>query len=102
MILAARPAMGKTALALNIARNVALGGVGVGLFSLEMSKGQLVTRMLVSQARVEAGKVRTGFLSKERDWPKLTGPRRRCTSSPSTSTTPRASTSPSSEAAPVA
>ena len=72
MILAARPAMGKTALALNIARNVALGGVGVGLFSLEMSKGQLVTRMLVSQARVEAGKVRTGFLSKERDWPKLT------------------------------
>ena len=72
IILAARPAMGKTALALNIARNVALGGVGVGIFSLEMSAGQLVTRMLVSQARVEAGKVRTGFLSAESDWPRLT------------------------------
>lgn len=72
IILAARPAMGKTALALNIARNVALGGVGVGIFSLEMSAGQLVTRMLVSQSRVDAGKVRTGFLSKERDWPRLT------------------------------
>ncbi len=72
MILAARPAMGKTALALNIARNVALSGVGVGVFSLEMSAGQLVTRMLVSQARVEASKVRTGFLSKDKDWPRLT------------------------------
>ncbi len=72
MILAARPAMGKTALALNIARNVALEGVGVGIFSLEMSAGQLVTRMLVSQARVEAGKVRTGYLSTERDLPRLT------------------------------
>jgi replicative DNA helicase len=64
--------MGKTALALNIARNVARHDVGVGIFSLEMSAGQLVTRMLVSQSRVEAGKVRTGFLSKEQDWPRLT------------------------------
>ncbi len=72
MILAARPAMGKTALALNIARSVALEGHGVGIFSLEMSAGQLVTRMLVAQARVSAGSVRTGMLSRDKDWPALT------------------------------
>lgn len=72
IILAARPAMGKTAFVLNIAKNVAMQGYGVGMFSLEMSAGQLVTRVLVSQARVNAGKVRTGNLSKETDWPKLT------------------------------
>ena len=71
LILAARPAMGKTALALNIARNVALEGHGVGIFSLEMSCGQLATRMLVSQARVHAGSVRTGMLSRDKDWPAL-------------------------------
>ncbi len=72
IILAARPAMGKTALCLNIAKNVALQGYGVGLFSLEMSAGQLVNRVLVSESRVHAGKVRTGMLNKEQDWPKLT------------------------------
>ena len=72
IILAARPAMGKTAFCLNIAKNVAMQGYGVGLFSLEMSAGQLVTRVLVSTARVGAGKVRTGKLSKDSDWPKLT------------------------------
>ncbi len=72
IILAARPAMGKTALALNIARSVALQGHGVGIFSLEMSRGQLVTRMLVAHAKVNAGNVRTGRLSKDRDWPALT------------------------------
>ncbi len=72
LILAARPAMGKTALALNISQNVALrAGVGVGLFSLEMSRGQLAVRMLCAEARVDAGKLRTGFLSREKDWPKL-------------------------------
>ena len=71
LILAARPAMGKTALALNIAKAVALQGHGVGVFSMEMSAGQLVTRMLVSEARVDAGKVRTGRLSVEHDWPRL-------------------------------
>jgi replicative DNA helicase len=71
IILAARPAMGKTALALNIARNVALQGHGVGIFSLEMSCGQLVTRMLVSHAKVHAGNVRTGRLSHDREWPAL-------------------------------
>jgi replicative DNA helicase len=71
LILAARPAMGKTALALNIAQNAALiDGIGVGLFSLEMSRGQLVTRMLCCQARVEAGRVRTGRLAAD-DWERL-------------------------------
>jgi replicative DNA helicase len=72
IILAARPAMGKTALALNLARQAAGTGVGVGVFSLEMSCGQLATRLLCSEAKVDAGKVRTGYLSKERDWPRLT------------------------------
>jgi len=72
IILAARPAMGKTAFCLNIAKNVAMQGFGVGMFSLEMSAGQLVTRVLVSTARVGAGKVRTGRLSQDTDWPKLT------------------------------
>lgn len=71
LILAARPAMGKTALALNIAQNAALiDGCGVGIFSLEMSRGQLVTRMLCCHARVEAGGVRTGRL-KEDEWTRL-------------------------------
>jgi len=72
VILAARPAMGKTALALNVGLNVAKEGHGVGLFSLEMSAGQLVTRLLCVEGRVDAGKVRTGFLSREHDWPNLT------------------------------
>ncbi|MCK6506683.1 replicative DNA helicase [Myxococcota bacterium] len=71
VILAARPAMGKTALALNFARYAAMSGAGVGVFSLEMSKGQLATRMLTSAARVDAGKVRTGDLSRDQDWPRL-------------------------------
>jgi replicative DNA helicase len=72
VVLAARPAMGKTALALNIAQNAAMkAGIGVGFFSLEMSRGQLATRMLCTQARVDAGKIRTGYLSREEDWPKL-------------------------------
>ncbi|MBX2800457.1 MAG: replicative DNA helicase [Myxococcales bacterium] len=68
LILAARPGMGKTALALNIAQNVALiEKRAVGLFSLEMSRGQLVTRMMCCHALVDAGKVRTGTLDTE-DW----------------------------------
>jgi replicative DNA helicase len=71
IILAARPAMGKTALALNFVVNAALmGGVGVGLFSLEMSRGQLVTRILCRQARVEGGKARTGQLGED-DWERM-------------------------------
>jgi replicative DNA helicase len=72
VILAARPGMGKTALALNIAANAAATGAGVGIFSLEMSRAQLATRMLCCQARVDSHSVRTGMLNKERDWPRLT------------------------------
>jgi replicative DNA helicase len=68
LILAARPGMGKTALAINIAQNVALlERKTVGIFSLEMSRGQLVTRMLCCQARVESEKVRRGRLDSD-DW----------------------------------
>ncbi|HBG61418.1 MAG: replicative DNA helicase [Omnitrophica WOR_2 bacterium GWF2_38_59] len=72
IIVAGRPSMGKSALAVSIAENVSIiGGKNVAIFSLEMSKEQLVQRMLCSQARVDAHKVRSGFLSPS-DWPKLT------------------------------
>ena len=68
IILAARPSMGKTALALNLAQNAALtSNATVAIFSLEMARGQLVTRMLCSEARVDASKVRTGRLDAA-DW----------------------------------
>lgn len=64
MILAARPAMGKTAFALNIAENVCFkGGTPVGIFSLEMSAEQLVHRIICSQAEVESEKIKTGALN---------------------------------------
>lgn len=63
-ILAARPAMGKTAFAINIAENVCFkGGMPVGIFSLEMSAEQLVMRVISSQSGVESGKIQTGSLS---------------------------------------
>lgn len=72
IILAGRPSMGKSALAVSIGENVGIHSKeGVAIFSLEMSKEQLVQRMLCSQARVDAHKVRSGFLSPQ-DWPKLT------------------------------
>lgn len=62
-ILAARPAMGKTALAINIAENVCFkSGLPVGVFSLEMSADQLVHRMVCSQSEVPSDKIRTGAL----------------------------------------
>ena len=69
IILAARPSVGKTSLALDIARQAAIKSKqGVGIFSLEMSKEQLVDRMLCSQANVSLWKMRTGNLSdKEED-----------------------------------
>jgi replicative DNA helicase len=70
IVVAARPGMGKTAFCLNIAAHAAFGGVGVGIFSLEMAKEQLVLRMLCSEARVDNSKVRSGYLG-ERDFPKL-------------------------------
>ncbi|HLF18248.1 MAG TPA: replicative DNA helicase [Candidatus Omnitrophota bacterium] len=72
IVVAGRPSMGKSALAVSIAESVAVTHKRcVAIFSLEMSKEQLVQRMLCSQARVDAHKVRSGFLSPA-DWPKLT------------------------------
>jgi replicative DNA helicase len=72
IILAARPSMGKTSLALDIARFAALhGNVPTAFFSLEMSKEQLGMRMLCAEARVNSSKLRTGYIAKS-DWPKLT------------------------------
>ncbi|MCD6153032.1 MAG: replicative DNA helicase [Syntrophobacterales bacterium] len=72
VIIAGRPSMGKTALAINIAQNAAIEmEVPVALFSLEMSKEQLAIRMLSSEARVDSQRLRKGFLG-ETDWPKLT------------------------------
>jgi len=66
VILAARPSMGKTALALNIAEHVALRkGTPVGIFSLEMSKQQLLMRFLCAESLVDAHKVRTGYIGKD-------------------------------------
>ena len=71
IVLAGRPSHGKTALAMDIARHAALkSGLSVGVFSLEMSGGQLVRRALCSLAGVNLRKLRDGFLS-ERDFPNL-------------------------------
>ena len=76
IIIAARPSMGKTAFCLNIAQHAALNPqhhgqkAVVGVFSLEMSKEQLVQRMLCSQARVDAHRLRTGMLGRD-DWRRL-------------------------------
>ncbi len=72
IVVAGRPAMGKSSLTLCIAEHVALGHkAGVALFSLEMSKENVVQRMLCSHARINAHNVRTGMLSTS-DWPNLT------------------------------
>ncbi|MEX2584469.1 MAG: replicative DNA helicase [Gemmatimonadota bacterium] len=71
VIVAARPSMGKTALTLNIAQHAAIGAHrSVAFFSLEMSKEALVQRMLTSEARVDASRVRTGRL-RDDDYPRL-------------------------------
>ena len=71
VLVAARPAMGKSAFALNIATNAAVRAkVPVAIFSLEMSKEQMVNRILCSEAMVDSNKVRTGKLD-EQDWAKL-------------------------------
>lgn len=72
VIIAGRPSMGKTSFALGIAQNAAIHHqIPVALFSLEMSKEQLVMRMLTSQSKVDASRLRIGKL-KDTDWPKLT------------------------------
>ena len=71
ILLAARPAMGKTAFSLNLVQNAALkGDASVAVFSLEMSKEQLVQRMLSAQSNVELSKIKTGNLG-ESDWPRI-------------------------------
>ena len=71
ILIAARPAMGKSAFALNIATNVAVKSkVPVAIFNLEMAKNQLVSRILCSEAMVDSNKVRTGKIEEE-DWVKL-------------------------------
>jgi replicative DNA helicase len=72
IVIAARPSLGKTALALNIAAHAAIKNRKVvGLFSLEMSKESLVIRLLCSEARIDSHKLRTGFSSRE-DWNRMT------------------------------
>jgi replicative DNA helicase len=72
IVIAGRPSMGKSALALSIAEHAAVvEKIPVGFFSLEMSKEQLVQRLLCSHAKVDAHKVRSGFLAPS-DWPRLT------------------------------
>ncbi len=72
IILAARPSMGKTTLALDIARNAAmLHGASVGFFSLEMSDQQLVDRMLAAESGVDSWKLRTGRLSNDQEYEQL-------------------------------
>src|ERR671934_360899 len=71
IIVAARPSMGKTSLVLNIAQHVGTKtDMTVGLFSLEMSKEQLFLRMLTAEARIDAHRLRGGFLG-EKDWGRL-------------------------------
>ncbi|MFO1487232.1 MAG: replicative DNA helicase [Verrucomicrobiota bacterium] len=73
VVIAARPSMGKTSLAMNIAEHVAIDQkLPVGVFSLEMTSESLVLRMLCSRSRVNLRNIRDGFLA-ERDFPKLTG-----------------------------
>ena len=82
IVIAARPSMGKTSLAMNIAEHVALDlNLPVGVFSLEMTAESLVLRLLCSRARVNLRNIRDGFLA-ERDFPKLTGSAGKLANSP--------------------
>lgn len=73
ILIAARPAMGKSAFALNLAANAAVRAhVPAVIFSLEMSKEQMVNRILCSEAMVDSNKIRTGKIEEE-DWVKLAG-----------------------------
>lgn len=82
IVIAGRPSMGKTALALGIAQHASIEKrATTAIFSLEMSKEQLVLRMLCSEARVDAHKIRTGYVGRA-DWPKLTTAAGRLTEAP--------------------
>ena len=72
IIVAGRPSMGKTAFALNIAKNaIESTDKTVLIFSLEMAKEQLSMRMLCTESRIDSSKIRTGFLN-QKDWEKIT------------------------------
>ncbi len=82
IVIAARPSIGKTSLALNIAEAVAIDQkIPVGVFSLEMSSESLMVRMICSRARVNLRNINEGFLS-ERDFPKITGAAGRISAAP--------------------
>ncbi len=82
VVIAARPSMGKTSLAMNIVEHVAVDErLPVGVFSLEMTADSLVLRLLCSRSRVNLRSVREGFLA-ERDFPKLTGAAGKLASAP--------------------
>jgi replicative DNA helicase len=84
IIVAGRPSMGKTAFALNIGQYAAMHSdkkTGIAIFSLEMSKEQLVTRLLCSEARIDASRLRTGHLL-ESDWSRLISGANRLNSAP--------------------
>jgi replicative DNA helicase len=71
IIIAARPAMGKTAFLLSMARNIAVGHkIPMALFSLEMASVQLITRMIASETRISSEKLRKGTLDDE-EWQRL-------------------------------
>ena len=72
VVMAARPSMGKSALGLGVAANLAVRrGIPVALFTLEMSKSEVTQRLMCSEAKVESQRLRTGKLSAD-DWPRLT------------------------------
>jgi replicative DNA helicase len=81
IIIAGRPSMGKTALGLNIAENAATAGHRTLVFSLEMSKEQLVTRLIASNGRVDAQRLRSGQFS-DADWNKMTDAAQRISATP--------------------
>ncbi len=82
IVVAGRPSMGKTAFAINIAQHAAIeDGVPVAIFSLEMSKEQLALRMLSSDGKVDAQRIRRGFVG-DMDWPKLTAAAGRLSEAP--------------------
>jgi replicative DNA helicase len=82
IVVAGRPSMGKSSFALNLIENIAVSeNMPVAIFSLEMSKEQLVQRLLCSHARVPIHKVRTGYLSQS-DWPHLTNAAGRLSETP--------------------
>jgi replicative DNA helicase len=83
IILAARPSMGKTAFAMNLAEHAAIDKkAAVLFFSIEMSKESVTQRFLCTRARVDAHKVRTGALSPQDDWPRLTSAAAQLSDSP--------------------